>query len=191
LFRKPHLLTFPLHRKILKTSTFSNSQTLPQFSNKPLTMPLTPAQQSLIDAANRTIDAVPRGTAAPRITDHTVGCAALCSDGRVFTGINMFHFSGGPCAENIAVANATAAGAGSVQSPGIGGAKLTTIVAVANEGRGVISPCGRCRQLLFDYYPDIQVIIKDGEELRTAGVPELLPFGYISRKFAPYDAPLV
>lgn len=103
----------------------------------------------------------------------------------------MFHFSGGPCAENIAVANATAAGAGSVQSPGIGGAKLTTIVAVANEGRGVISPCGRCRQLLFDYYPDIQVIIKDGEELRTAGVPELLPFGYISRKFAPYDAPLV
>ena len=104
----------------------------------------------------------------------------------------MFHFSGGPCAENIAVANATASGVGSSQSPGIGdGAKLTTIVAVANEGRGVISPCGRCRQLLFDYYPDIQVIIKDGEELRIATIPELLPFGYVARKFAPYDAPRV
>jgi cytidine deaminase len=148
-------------------------------------MPLTPAQNSLIDAANRTIDAVPRGTPTPRITDHTVGCAALCSDGRVFTGINMFHFSGGPCAENIAVANAIAAGVGSAMSPGNGdGAKLTTIVAVANEGRGVLSPCGRCRQMMLDYFPDIQVIIKDGEELRTAGMPELLPFGYVARKFA-------
>lgn len=153
-------------------------------------MPLTQAQLLLIDAANRTINTVPRGTPAPRITDHTVGCAALCSDGRVFTGINMFHFSGGPCAENIAVANATAAGVGSALNPGIGdGARLTTIVAVANEGRGVISPCGRCRQMMFDYYPDIQVIINDGEELRTVGIPELLPFGYVSRMFALYDVP--
>jgi cytidine deaminase len=95
----------------------------------------------------------------------------------------MFHFSGGPCAENIAVVNATAAGVGSAMNPGIGGARLTTIVAVANEGRGVISPCGRCRQMMLDYYPDIQVIIKDGDELRTAGIPELLPFGYIPRQF--------
>ena len=154
-------------------------------------MPLTPAQLSLIETATCTIGAVPRGATTPRITDHTVGSAALCSDGRVFTGINMFHFTGGPCAENIVFANATAAGVGSAQSPGIDGARLTTVVAVANEGRGVISPCGRCRQVMFDYYPNIQVIIKDGEELRTAGISELLPFGYVSRKFAPYEAPLV
>lgn len=110
----------------------------------------------------------------------------------------MFHFSGGPCAENIAVANATAAGVSSAQNPGFSigegattPAKLTTIVAVANEGRGVISPCGRCRQIMFDYYPDIEVIIKDGEELRTAGMKELLPFGYVARKFALHDAPKV
>ena len=103
----------------------------------------------------------------------------------------MFHFAGGPCAENVALSNAAAAGAGGSKNPGIDGAKLTTIVAVANEGRGVINPCGRCRQLLFDYFPDIQVIINDGEELRTAGVPELLPFGYVSRMFRRADAPLV
>jgi cytidine deaminase len=73
----------------------------------PLKMPLTPAENSLIDAANAVIDAVPRGTAERRITDHTVGCVTLCSDGRVFTGINVFHFSGGPCAENVAFANAS------------------------------------------------------------------------------------
>lgn len=101
----------------------------------------------------------------------------------------MFHFSGGPCAENTAVANATAAGVGSALSPGVGDStRLTTIVAVANENRGVISPCGRCRQMMFDYYPDIQVIIKDGEGLRTAGIPELLPFGYVTRKFTVIDA---
>jgi cytidine deaminase len=69
-------------------------------------MPLTPAESSLIKAANAVIDAVPRSTAERKITDHTVGCAILCSDGRIFTGINVFHFSGGPCAENVAFANA-------------------------------------------------------------------------------------
>lgn len=37
------------------------------------------------------------------------------------------------------------------------------VVAVANDDRGVISPCGRCRQMMFDYYPDIQVIVLDDE----------------------------
>jgi cytidine deaminase len=69
-------------------------------------MPLTPTETSLIDAANAVIDAVPRGTVERRITDHTVGSAVLCSDGRIFTGVNVFHFSGGPCGENIAFANA-------------------------------------------------------------------------------------
>lgn len=57
-------------------------------------------------------------------------------------------------------------GIGSAHSPGVGGAKLTTIVAVANDRRGVISPCGRCRQMLLDYHPDIEVIVKDGEDVR-------------------------
>jgi len=109
----------------------------------------------------------------------TVGSAALCSDGRIFTGINVFHFSGGPCAENVALANATAAGVASAMSPGVGdGARLTTIVAVTNDERGVVSPCGRCRQMMFDFYPDIEVIVRDGSELRVMGMKDLLPFAY-------------
>jgi len=109
-----------------------------------------------------------------------VGCATLASDGRIFTGINVFHFSGGPCAENVAFANAAAAGISSACSPGTEGAKLVCCVAVANDQRGVISPCGRCRQMMMDYYPGIRVIINDGKELRTAGVEELLPFAYVN-----------
>lgn len=37
---------------------------------------------------------------------------------------------------------------------------MDVIVAVANDNRGVISPCGRCRQMLLDYYPDIRVIVQ-------------------------------
>jgi hypothetical protein len=35
-------------------------------------MPLSQAENKLIDAANAVIDAVPRGTVERRITDHTV-----------------------------------------------------------------------------------------------------------------------
>ena len=84
----------------------------------------------------------------------TTGSAVLYSDGRIFTGINVSHFSGGPCAENVALANAIAAGVASAMSPGVGdGAWLTTIVAVTNDERGMISPCGRCGQIMFDFYP--------------------------------------
>lgn len=148
-------------------------------------MPLTDAQLSLIDAANAVIDAVPRGTIDRQLHDHTVGCAALSSDGRIFTGVNVFHFTGGPCAESGALSNAAAAGLASANTPGIGdGATLTTIVAVANDQRGVISPCGRCRQMLLDYYPDIRVIVKDGEDLKTVGTLDLLPYAYKHRQWA-------
>jgi len=53
--------------------------------------------------------------------------------------------SGGPCAENVMFANAVGAGVSSATVPGVldaNGEKvtLTTVVAVANDDRGVISP---------------------------------------------------
>jgi cytidine deaminase len=57
------------------------------------------------------------------------------------------------------------------------------VVAVTNNGPGVINPCGRCRQFMFDYYPDMRIVIKTGvgEELGTVGVNELMPYAYISK----------
>ena len=41
----------------------------------------------------------------------------------------------------------------------MGAAVLAAIVAVGNCGRGPVGPCGRDRQILFDYHPGIRVIL--------------------------------
>src|SRR5690242_2721178 len=41
---------------------------------------------------------------------HTVGAAARAADGRIFGGMNVFHFTGGPCAELVVIGIAAAQG---------------------------------------------------------------------------------
>ncbi len=71
------------------------------------------------------------------------------ADGRTFVGVNLFHFTGGPCAELVALGAARAADARTI----------TTIAAVGNHGRRLVGPCGRDRQVLFDYHPQIRVLL--------------------------------
>ncbi|CZR54866.1 related to cytidine deaminase [Phialocephala subalpina] len=145
--------------------------------------PLTPLESTLIPAAVSIINAVPRFSPTRSPTDHTCASAVLSSTGRIFTGVNSSHFTGGPCAENNAFGNATMAGVGSAFSPGVvgeggEGERLVAVVAVLSDGRGVISPCGRCRQVMWDMHPWIRVIVQDGEEMKTVGMEELLPYAY-------------
>jgi cytidine deaminase len=106
---------------------------------------LTPTQLALIATANATMNKVPpHSTTSFRSTDHTCASAALASDGRIFTGINMFHYSSALCAENTVFTNAAAAGVCSAFNPGFAidgaekAAELVLIVAVLSEDRGVI-----------------------------------------------------
>lgn len=106
---------------------------------------------------------------------HSVAAAAMDTTGRLFSGVNVHHFTGGPCAELVVLGMAASAGAG----------PLTTIVAVGDGGRGVLAPCGRCRQVLLDQHPDCIVIVPtddgpDGRPVRT-----LLPFAYRVLNAAP------
>ena len=103
--------------------------------------------------------------------DHSVSSAALSSDGQIFTGVNVYHFSGGPCAEMVVLGNVAAAGV----------KQLTHIVAVGKEGRGVLNPCGRCRQVLYDYWPNINVIVKGPNGVAIENVRALLPYLYKDR----------
>ncbi|WP_432136658.1 MULTISPECIES: ASCH domain-containing protein [unclassified Streptomyces] len=100
---------------------------------------------------------------------HTVGAAVRDTRGRVFGGINVYHFTGGPCAELVALGNARAAGA----------RELTAIVAVGDRGRGVLAPCGRDRQVLLDQHPGIRVLVPTAEGVRGIAVTGLLPYGYV------------
>ena len=56
----------------------------------------------LVELARETIDA---STDAGPNEDgaHTMGAAVRDADGRMFAGVNLFHFTGGPCAELVAL----------------------------------------------------------------------------------------
>ena len=41
---------------------------------------------------------------------NTVAAAARAIDGRIVTGMNVYHFTGGPCAELVLLGNAAARG---------------------------------------------------------------------------------
>lgn len=92
---------------------------------------------------------------------HTVAAAGRNADGEAFTGLNVFRFTGSPCAELIVLGVAA------------GSAPLVSMVAMKQSG--VVPPCGRCRQVLFDYFPDLQVVVGLGDQCRrTVSIRELL-----------------
>lgn len=110
-------------------------------------------------------------TAATRCQgdNHTMAAAARAKDGRIVTAVNAYHFTGGPCAELVLIGTAAAQGV----------YELATIVAVGDRDRGVVPPCGRCRQALLDYFPALEVIVGTGHDLRTAPITDLLPESYV------------
>ncbi|MGC0419923.1 cytidine deaminase family protein [Embleya sp. AB8] len=106
---------------------------------------------------------------ACRGDNHSVAAAALSRDGRIFTGVSVHHFTGGPCAELVVIGTAATQGA----------YDLDTIVAVGDRGRGVVPPCGRCRQVLSDYFPTIRVLVPIDGETTAVPIGDLLPAGYV------------
>ncbi|MEV6791079.1 cytidine deaminase [Streptomyces sp. NPDC051320] len=101
--------------------------------------------------------------------NHTMAAAARARDGRIITAVNAYHFTGGPCAELVLIGTAATQGA----------YDLDTIVAVGDRDRGVVPPCGRCRQILLDYFPAINVIVGTGDRLRAMSIADLLPESYV------------
>jgi cytidine deaminase len=94
---------------------------------------------------------------------YPVGAAALVADGRVVTGCNVENASYGLglCAECGLVSALHASGGG----------RLTHFTCCDGAGN-VITPCGRCRQLLMEHGgPDL--VVETPEGFRTLGA--LLP----------------
>ncbi|MFI9822278.1 ASCH domain-containing protein [Streptomyces sp. NPDC052013] len=123
----------------------------------------TEEDMELVEFARRIVEANGDGEV------HTVGAAVRDARGRVFGGINVYHFTGGPCAELVALGHARAAGA----------RELATIVAVGDRDRGVLAPCGRDRQVLLDHHPGIRVLVPTGDGIRSIAVADLLPHSYV------------
>lgn len=100
---------------------------------------------------------------------HTVGCALLCKNGNIYKGVNCDGIHGS-CAEYITIGSAISAGE----------REFDTIVAVHEKQPDyVVSPCGNCRQMLFEYCPGIKVIVNNGQgQLIKVKIEDLLPFAY-------------
>ena len=103
------------------------------------------------------------------VYNHTVGCALLCKNGHIYQGVNCDGIHGA-CAEYVTMGMAISAGE----------REFDTIVAVHEKHvNGVIPPCGNCRQMLFEYCPDIRVIVNDEQgKLIKVKARDLLPFAW-------------
>jgi cytidine deaminase len=103
-----------------------------------------------------------------------VGAAVLTESGEIFTGCNVENSSYGltNCAERTAIFTAVAAGALSAERA------LVAVAVVHREGKAC-SPCGACRQVLFEFGPEATVIFRvQSGELAQMKVRELLPDGF-------------
>ncbi len=101
------------------------------------------------------------------IYNHTVGCAIRCKNGNIYTGVNCDGIHGS-CAEYITIGTAVSAGE----------RDFDTIVAVHDRHLNcIIPPCGNCRQMLYEYCPDIKVVVNDeaGNPIKVKA-RDLLPF---------------
>jgi cytidine deaminase len=79
-----------------------------------------------------------------------VGAALLTSEGKVYTGCNVENATYGlsVCAERVALWKALSEGERSFSR-----------IVVASESARPASPCGACRQLLWEFAGDIEVIL--------------------------------
>ncbi len=100
-----------------------------------------------------------------------VGAALLCGDGRVFTGCNVESAAYGStiCAERTALLKAVSEGC----------RDNWTAIAVAGRGEEFCWPCGSCRQMLYEFAPNLRVLAVRGDGMfEQALLSDLLPRGF-------------
>jgi cytidine deaminase len=102
-------------------------------------------------------------------SNYPVGAALVASDGTIFTGCNVENaaYPATICAERTALVKAVSEG---VQD-------FELLVVATNNGG---SPCGICRQMLYEFTPNLRVVCVnfDGDISIDAPLNELLLHGF-------------
>ncbi len=107
-----------------------------------------------------------------------VGAALRTRSGKIFTGVNLDAYLGrmAVCAEAVALGRAFV---------DLGDDGIESIVAVRHpppyeksQEITVVSPCGACRELIFDYDRKARVIVPNGKRPKSVLIAELLPNKY-------------
>jgi cytidine deaminase len=137
-------------------------------------------QPAKLSKADRELIAAASAAIARRYRDdwQEVGAALRTRSGKIFTGVNLDAYLGrmAVCAEAVALGRAFV---------DLGDDGIELIVAVRHpppdakdQTIAVVSPCGACRELIFDYDPKARVIVPSGRASKVAPISELLPNKY-------------
>lgn len=116
--------------------------------------------QALIDAARKA-----RAHAYAPYSKYQVGAAVLAGSGRMYSGCNVENVSYGlsVCAERVAIFKAVSEGE----------REIAALAVVTENGA---TPCGACRQVLFELGSIARVIIsKSDGTFRESTLDDLLP----------------
>jgi cytidine deaminase len=114
-----------------------------------------------------------RLNASAAFSHFQVGAALRAADGRIFTGCNVENATYGltVCAERVALFKAISEGA----------RKFTRIAVVADTDDPT-PPCGACRQLLWEFGGDLEIILGNlTEEKGRHQLKDLFPLPFDAR----------
>lgn len=100
-----------------------------------------------------------------------VGAALECADGTIYTGCNVENaaFGSSICAERTALVKAISEGH-----------RDFVRIAVVGKGEDYCWPCGACRQMLYEFAPNLTVLVSNGahEFVRVNLGKDLMPHGF-------------
>ena len=125
-------------------------------------------RSSLVQAAK-----IARERAIAAFSDFKVGAAIETADGRLITGCNIENSTYGltMCAERVAIFKALSEGH-----------RAFTRIAIVADTSQPTSPCGACRQLLWEFAGDLEVILADLTDIKTThNLKDLLPHPFDAR----------
>lgn len=125
---------------------------------------------SALKKLERAASKVMKNAHAPYSNFH-VGAAILLTNGKIFSGCNVENASYGMtnCAERTAIFSAVAE---------LGPKIEIRAVAVTNDQGVACSPCGACRQVIYEFGPDATILFRGATGPKQAHITELLPEGF-------------
>ena len=100
-----------------------------------------------------------------------VGAAFLTTKGKLFAGCNVENASYGltNCAERTAIFGAVAE---------LGPEFEIRSIAIVNDQGVPCSPCGACRQVIYEFGPDATIFFQGKKAWKKSHITELLPEGF-------------
>lgn len=107
-------------------------------------------------------------------SDFRVGAALLSKSGKVYVGANIENaaYSVACCAERVALYSAI-----------MSGEKDFEAIAVTSDSNMITTPCGVCRQALFEFSPKMDVISSNNDlEYESKKLSAMLPGGFSGKE---------